>query len=172
MTDKIIQFYTVVSKTSLYWKLDWIILNEQSFLSKKNFMKNINWFLWENVGCFYYCKKSQSVSNGQNVMKTLILSQNISPQSSGRNSHSLSGDWRTFLMRRKRQMGNMMALICTLFCFPFVAMGERREERSHNRYCMRYKAGLGSNILSVSVSQYKRGWHIESWCDERGELSQ
>ena len=43
-------------------------------------MKNTNWFLWENVGSFYYCKKSQSVSNGQNVMKTLILSQNISAE--------------------------------------------------------------------------------------------
>ena len=43
-------------------------------------MKNINWFLWENVGCFYYCKKSQSVSNGQNVMKTLILSRNVSAE--------------------------------------------------------------------------------------------
>ena len=34
---------------------------------------------------------------------------------------------RTFLMGSKRQMGNMMALICTLFCFPFVARGERRD---------------------------------------------
>lgn len=52
-------------------------------------MKNINWFLWENVGCFYYCKKSQSVSNGQNVMKTLILSQNISAEYPLGEIHSL-----------------------------------------------------------------------------------
>ena len=62
-------------------------------------------------------------------------------------------------MRRKRQMGNMMALICTLSCFP----EERGERRDHiiDIACDIKPGcggeGKGSNILSVSRSQYKRG---------------
>ena len=46
---------------------------------KWSILWNINWFLWENIWCFYFCKKSQSVSIGQCFENLDIISLLLGP---------------------------------------------------------------------------------------------